>query len=404
MSGCSKCNKHSCGCKPSLDIWTRPLSLERDNSCEPDPCKTSDPCDAPVDITGCNFSWSITPLQTTAGGPANFRGVNLPPNITFQVRVTGNNNNTDYYWTINSDSAGVANAVMNMPRLQGSYQFTPIVNRCNALPKRNSIEVVIGNSGEIAPTPCTCDGAVIIKPVFVDTIIYSGTRIALTLVITNTNSCAVTELTMPILALPTGLAAVDLAGIKITNLTVPGNSSVTETFLVDVTNNTAGDIQAGVVVPASTSNYRCKGSLYFTGGGSAYATIKSLATGNCALVIENFSVLPSVIANTVSATYSLTIKNTGTNPLTNLAFGPISLLGANVAMLPNITLGVSAVSLAAGTSQTYTATGVFTKSGPALGVPFAHQVTIPSGAITATCSFGQISNQQPSTAVLIITD
>jgi uncharacterized membrane protein len=343
--------------------------------------------------TNCTFSWSITPIQTTAGSPITFSGVNLPPNLTFQVRVKGAN--TDYYWTITSNDAGVANASMSAPVAEGSYQFTPVVASCTPAPSRNSITVVA--SGTNPETPCDCLGSVSIKPIFLNPILYSGTTNKLSLIVTNTNRCPATNITMPALALPSGLTGV----ISVANIAVPGNSSVTLTYDVIANNSTSSDIQATVTVPAQTATYKCNDTPYFAGGSSAYATIKSPATGSCALAITDFSVAPNSIASGGSATFSLTIKNTGGSTLTDLAFGPISLASGVVTPVPTVTLAASGVTLAAGATKVVTAMATFTKSQTG---NYAHTVTIPSGAITAKCNFGNISNLNPASTVLIITD
>lgn len=384
----------SCGCNsttPTFQAYTNPLAMgrqEHKHCCTQ--CEQEKPCSS---STNCTFSWSITPIQTTAGSPVTFSAVNMPPNLTFQVKVKGTN--TDYYWTITSNDAGVANATMEAPLAAGSYQFTPVVATCTPAPSRNSITVVA--SGTLPNTPCDCLGSVSIKPVFVTPTIYSGTTTKLSLVVTNTNRCPATNITMPTLAMPAGLTG----NISIANLAVPGNSSVTLTFDVVANNSTNSDIQATVTVPAQTATYKCNDTSYFAGGSSGYATIKSPVTGSCALAITEFKVTPSSIKTGAQATFSLTIKNTGTTELTNMEFGPISLASSVVTVSPVVTLAANGVTLAAGATKVITATGAFVKSQAG---NYAHQVTIPSGAITAKCNFGNISNLNPANAVLIITD
>lgn len=398
MSGCNKCKPHSCGCAPKLDVWTRPLTLGReDPHCHTD---CASPCEPPIDLTACHFSWSITPIQNTAGGTVTFSGVNLPANAIFQVHVVGTN--TNYYWTINADAAGVANATMTLPLEVGSYQFTPIVHSCRALPASNSVSVVA--SGPITPGSCNCLGNVVILPSFLtqNGNIYAGTQVPLILTITNTNSCPATEINMPQLVLPTGLTNAGVGTISLSNITVPGNSTQTFTYLLNATNNTNADLPVSISVPAQTSSYKCANVTFFAGGGSAYASIKSTVTGSCNLIVEEFSVAPAAIANGGSATYTLKIKNTGTNAISNLQFGPLSLVSGIVTSSPPVSLAGVSINLAAGATHTTTATANFTAAPLASGQQHGHQVLIPAGAITATCNFGQISNMMPAANTLII--
>ena len=401
MSGCCDTPK-PCHKSPVVDIWTRPLNMGREefnsccNSCASGGCceKEASDCDT-INTTGCNFSWSITPIQTTPGGTVTFNGINLPPNANFQVKVVGTN--TEYYWSIQSDSAGGAIATMQMPIAAGPYQFTPIVNNCRALPLRNSVTVIAAI--DVGTSPCDCLGTVVIQPVFVETILYSGTQTNLLFTVTNTNSCPATEINLPPITLPNGLVS---GPISLNNVTVAGNSIQTFTFAITANNSTASDIQAGVVIPAQFATYKCNGVTHYAGGGSAYATIKSTVTGSCNLIIESFTVSPIAISNNGTATYTLKVKNTGTNPINNLQFGPINLASGIVATTPPVSLAASGVSLAAGATHTVTATAAFKATPLTVGQQHAHQILIPAGAITADCNFGQISNMLPSATSLII--
>lgn len=278
MSGCNNCGAslmHSCGCKPKLDVWTRPQTMGREdaNLCKPQSNSDCSPCNDKLN-PACAYNWSITPLQTSSGGVVTFNGLNFPPNGIFQVKVTGPQ--ADYYWPVTSDNAGVVLATMETGILPGSYQYKPEVPNCTGRPHRNSITVVasgpIDNSG-----PCSCLGMVTITPTIVDPTIYSGTQIPIVITVRNSNSCPATEVTMPPLVLPNGLSSG--APIALTGVTIPANSSRTFTYLVNANNATTSDIQVGVIVPASQSTYRCGGAQFFAGGGSTYGTIKSSTTG-----------------------------------------------------------------------------------------------------------------------------
>lgn len=401
MLGCNTCGSpqlHSCGCKPKLDIWTRPQSMGRPevSSCEPQTNSDCNTCNDPVNPT-CTFNWSITPLQTTSGGTVSFNGKNFPPNGSYQVRVTGPQ--TDYYWPVTSDSAGVVLATLEIGLLPGSYQFTPVVTNCTGYPKRNSVSVVA--SGPIDTTgPCSCLGMVTVQPTFVNPTIYSGTQIPLVITVSNNNSCPATNITMPPLVLPAGLTPV--TPIELGGITIAGNSSQTFTFMLNANNATAGDIQAGVTVPPTTVVYKCGGVTFFAGGGSTYGTIKSVATGNCNIAISQFSVAPLTVANGGSVTYTLKIKNTGTNPIVNMNLAAISLSSGIVTFAPATNLVATGINLAAAAEHIVTVTGTVTAAPLAVAGQHAHQILVNPGDVTATCSFGTISNQLPAATTLII--
>lgn len=401
MAGCSNCGAsqmHSCGCKPKIDFWTYPQAMGR-NETAPCPTQSNSDCDScndPVNPT-CAYNWSITPLQAISNGAVTFNGTNFPANGIFQVRVVGPQ--ADYYWPVTSDNAGVVLATMNIGYLAGSYQFTPEVSNCTGRPHRNSISVVA--SGPIDTSgPCSCLGMVTITPTIVNPTIYSSTQVPIVLTVKNSNSCPATDITLPALVLPAGLTST--TPIQLTGITIPPNSSQTFTYLVNANNASTADIQAGIVVPPNVATYKCGGVSFFAGGGSSYATIKSTVTGNCSLAISQFSVAPLAVANGGPVTYTLKIKNMGTNPIVNMNLASVALASGVVSLAPAGNLNAVGINLAAGAEHTVTVTGNVTAAPLAVGAQHAHQVLINAGAVTGTCSFGQISNMLPAATTLII--
>jgi hypothetical protein len=401
MPGCNNCGAsqlHSCGCKPKLDIWTRPQSMGRDKTTDCQPQSNSDcsPCNDKLNPT-CAYNWSITPIQAASGGIVTFSGMNFPPNLHFNVKVVGPQ--ADYYWPITSDSTGTVLATMAIGLLAGSYQFTPEVANCTGRPKRNSITVVasgpIDNSG-----PCSCLGTVSISPTIVNPTIYSGTKIAVVLIVRNTNSCPATDVTLPAIVLPDGLtSSVPLA---LTGISVPPNSSRTFTYELNAINASDADKQVALIVPPSSATYKCGGVSFFAGGGSSYGSIKSTVTGNCALAISQFSVTPAAITVGATVSYTLKVKNTGTNKIVNLNMASLSLASSIVTITPVANLAISNINLDAGAEHTVTIGGVVTAPSLTAGQQHAHQVLINAGTIIGTCNFGQISNMLPAATTLIV--
>lgn len=399
MTGCFKPPVTDCS-QAKVSIWTTPPAMGRhDCGCAPAPVPAlCDPCGSTSNVGDCEFSWSLLPFEVSPGGIAKFTAVNLPPNIQFHLDITGEG--TNYLLALTSNGAGVCNADVVMPLLGGTYQITPQVQNCTAKPLRNSVTVVtaVQNPG----APCECLGTVTITPVFVTPVMYSGTQVDVAFVVTNHNSCPATDITLPALTLGDGLTAIPGDELAISGLTVAGNSSTTLTHRVTVANGTADDLNVNISVPQSTATYKCGGATFYAGGGAGYGVIKSSATGTCALAIDSFGFSPASIVNGGTALVTLVLKNNGSNPITNVAIGPINVGAGIVTCTPASDLEAVGETIAPGASLTLTATCAFTAAPLAVGTQHAHQLLIPAGAAVGTCNFGNVSNVMPAGASLII--
>ncbi len=346
-------------------------------------------------ITGnnCQFQWTVSPQQVVAGGLVTFTATGLQPLQAFQVLVTGNN--AEYVWQISANAQGkVLDEKLQMPLNGALFTFKPLVAGCSAIPAQAQVMLEVCNAMPIG----NCNGTVTITPIFAVQQTTAGQSTILSLVISNTNTNPVTNVTLPAISLPASLTG---QIVSFSQVSVPGNSQITRSFNLIPVNATSDDVVALLDIPSNTATYTCGGQTFSAGGGQTSVTIKGGVQTSCSLEIQSLSISPNPAVSGSSFTATLVVRNSGNGLLSNTTL--TSLLFDNpptvTATPANAAMSFSGIAIAAGATHTETKQFVLTKSA---GGSVVHTITIPANAVTATCNGALVGNVQPYSTTVVI--
>jgi len=332
-----------------------------------------------------NYNWTVSPATIQEGSQVTLNVAGLAPTALFTVRITSSNGDISY-WPLQADEDGnITNAKYRLCDGGLSYIFTPIYG--TGTPNISSYSVDVLPCGTIID--CSCNGTVIIKPVLTANTVAAGQYVTLRLIVTNTNECPISNLTLPALSLPTGLTA--FPSVEIQNETVNGKSTKTFEFNLLAQNATNDPLTLNITVPTSTGTYECGGDTFYAGGGSAALTILPSAGALCGLSIEEFSISPASGGEAVERTFTLTVKNIGTATITNLTMPAINFAISGF----TVTSGDTSISIPPVASLAADATHTVTKScylESTGALPATYTLQIPAGYIYATCAGSLINN------------
>lgn len=342
------------------------------------------------------YTWTVAPSRITEGGQVTINASGLLPFALFTVRITPTSGQIEYL-PLKADANGnVVNAKVRLSDAQSAVVFTPIY--VGGVPSTSNYSVEVLPCG--ATEECTCAGAVSITPFLTSNSIVSGQSVSLLLVVKNTNSCPINNLTLPAISLPAEFTSV--APVSLTNETINGKSSRTFEFVLQAQNTSDDPVSVNITVPASSCTYNCDGNPFSAGGGTVGVTIAPATGSYCGISIDNFAFDPTSHADGVAGNLTITVRNTGSSPISNLAMPNLSIGGANVQIIAGATsIGFPAVPvLAPGATHTVTVNVTYESLVP---LPMNHSVNLPAGFVYGTCNGSQISNGAARTAVVTLT-
>jgi hypothetical protein len=348
---------------------------------------------AVVSGNSCQYQWAISPSQVASGGLVTFTALGLPPSQAFQVLVQGNN--SEFIWQLVSDAAGkILGETLQLPTNGSVFVFKPIVAGCTALPAARQVTMEACNA--VAAT--TCNGSVTITPQFGLQQTEAGQAVILALVISNTNSNPVSNVTLPTVTLPSTLSG---QPITFSQVSIPGNSQITRSFTLIPTNATTEDLVAVIDVPSNTGTYNCGTQTYSVGGGQTSVVIKAGVRNVCGLEIQGLTLSPNPVVSGSSVTASLVVRNTGNTTITNVTLNGLLFDNPpNVTTTPaNANISFTGISIEAGATHVATAQFLLTKLA---GTTVVHTINVPANAVTATCNGGLIGNTSPYSTTVVI--
>ena len=342
------------------------------------------------------YTWSVAPSRITEGQQVTINASGLLPFALFTVRVTPQVGQIEYL-PLKADANGnVVNAKARLSNAQDAVVFTPIY--VGGVPNTANFSVEVLPCG--VQEECTCQGSVTVTPFVTSNNIVSGQPVALLLVVKNTNSCPISSFNLPALNLPPEFTSA--IPVSISNATVPGKSTRTFEFILQAQNPGAVSVPVSITVPASSGTFMCDGNSFSAGGGTVSLTIAPATGSYCGLAIDNFAFSSASVAEGVSVNLSITVRNSGSSPITNLSMPNLFIGGANV----QITAGATAIGFAAiatlmpGSVHTVTVGVTYNALVPN---PANHTVTLPAGGVYGTCNGSQISNSVARQATVTIT-
>lgn len=346
-----------------------------------------------VSGNSCQYQWAISPSQVASGGLVTFTAIGLPASQAFQVLVQGNN--SEFIWQLVSDAQGkVLGEQLQLPANGSIFMFKPITAGCTALPA--SREVVMSSTN--APVSTTCNGTVTVNPQFSLQQTPAGQSVILTLVISNTNSNPVSNVTLPTVAMPSTLTG---QAVTFQQVSLAGNSQITRSYILIPSNATIDDLVATVAVPSNSGTYQCGGQTYSLGGGQTSLVIKAGIQVTCGLEIQALTLYPNPLVSGSTVTATLVLRNSGNTTITNVVLNSLLFdTPPTVTSSPvNATMSIAGVSISAGATHTETTQFTLTKSA---GGAVVHTVTIPANAVTATCNGSLIGNTLPYSTTIVI--
>lgn len=344
-----------------------------------------------------NYNWTVAPATITAGNQVTVNVSGLAPSGLFALAITPTTGPVEYASFVADIDGNIVNRKIRLSTPQSSVMFTPMY--AGGTPNISQYSVQVLACGE-SPLECSCRGAVTITPLLTASSVVSGQNVGLLLVIKNSNTCPITNLNLPALALPQQFTS---AGpISLSNITVPGRGSQTVEFTLQAQNTTPVAISQTITVPAASAQFVCDGGNYSAGGGSVSISVAPATGSFCALAVESFGFTPGIVQSGVATTLTLTVKNTGSTPLLNVAMPSLALGGPGVVITAGATsIGFASIaSLAPGASHSVSVSVTYTVLG---ALPYAHTITIPAGYIYATCNSSQISSGTSISANLSLT-
>lgn len=350
----------------------------------------------PTNPAPAPFTWTVAPSRITEGGQVTINASGLAPFAMFTVRITPTVGPVQYAPLKADGSGNVVNAKIRLNDAQSSVVFTPIV--VGGVPNTANYSVEVLPCGEIAE--CTCAGSASVTPFLTSNTVASGQSVSLLLVVKNTNSCPITNFTLPALNLPAQFTSA--APVSITNETIPGKGTRTFEFVLQAQNTSGSNQTVNITVPASSATFQCDGDPFSAGGGTVALTITPATGSFCGMSIETFAFSAASVPDNTTVNLTITVRNTGSSNITNLAMPNLSIGGANVQITAGATqLGFPAVPvLAPGAAHTVTVAVTYQSLA---GLPLNHTVTLPAGFVYGTCNGSQISNGVARNATLTLT-
>lgn len=342
------------------------------------------------------YTWSVSPSRISAGGQVTINVSGLTPMALFTVRMSPQVGQIQYI-PLRADSSGnISNVKVNLTDAQSAVVFTPIY--ASGVPNTSNYSVEVLPCG--TEEECTCAGAASITPFLSSNNIVSGQSVSLLLVAKNTNSCPITNFNLPALNLPAQFTAA--TPVSITNETIPGKGSRTFEFVLQAQNTTANSQTVNITVPASSATFACDGNYFSAGGGTVAVTIAPATGSYCGLSVDVFAFSAASIPNSTLVDLTVTVRNTGSSPISNLAMPNLFIGGADVQIEAGATqIGFPAIPVLAPGATHTTTVSVTYKS--LAGLPLNHTVTLPAGFIYGTCNGSQISNGVARNATITLT-
>lgn len=350
----------------------------------------------PTNPAPAPYTWSVAPARITEGQQITINASGLLPFALFTVRMTPTVGQIQYIPLKADGSGNVVNAKVRLSDAQSSVVFTPIY--LGGVPNTSNYSVEVLPCG--AEEECTCQGSVLVTPILSSNSVVSGQPVSLLLVVRNTNSCPITNFNLPALNLPAEITSV--APVSITNETIPGKSSRTFEFALQVQNTGLDPVSVNLTVPASSATFNCDGNPFSAGGGTVALTIAPATGSFCGMSIETFAFSAASVPDNTTVDLTITVRNTGSSPISNLAMPNLAIGGANVQITAGATqIGFPAVPVLA-PGATHTVTVAVTYQSLA-GLPLNHTVTLPAGFVYGTCNGSQISNGVARNATITLT-
>lgn len=348
--------------------------------------------------TDCSRSitWSVTPAQVSQGDNITLNMAGLKAYEDAKI-VLSYGMDKQYVWDVVANRLGrVEGAKLRITtNIKGTYKIAPIVTCAVVTPVVETFEVINGNEDVTA----ICDGNVTIVPTFADTTVASGTFGQLKLVLTNTHSAAVSNISLDWNKLPTGIVATSSSTpsvefnaakdeFRIVNFpSLPGAAQSEIIINYKATNNTFSDIIARLKLVTGSGSYSCGGNIYQAGGGTTAVTITAGLSETKELRIEEFSISGltsgAVFAGT-NLTFTVKIKNAGNVALSGISVGPVLLNNSNSAVTTNPSgasiIGTN-ISLAPGATHTLTAVASFDLANWGTATEFDHVININAASV-----------------------
>ena len=342
------------------------------------------------------YTWSVSPSRISAGNQVTINVSGLVPFALFTVRISPLVGQIQYVPLRADGSGNIANIKVQLNDPQSAIVFTPIY--AGGIPNTSNYSVEVLPCG--VEEECTCAGAASSTPFMSSNSIVSGQSVSLLLVVKNTNSCPITNFNMPALNLPAQFTTATPASI--TNETIPGKGSRTFEFVLQAQNTTANSQTVNITVPASSATFACDGNYFSAGGGTVAVTIAPATGSYCGLSVDAFAFSAASVPNSTSVDLTVTVRNTGSSPISNLAMPNLYIGGASVQIEAGATqIGFPAIPVLAPGATHTTTVSVTYKS--LAGLPLNHTVTLPAGFIYGTCNGSQISNGSARNATVTLT-
>lgn len=342
------------------------------------------------------FTWTVAPSRITEGQQVTVNVSGLLPFALFTVRVTPQVGTIEYLPLTADANGNVVNAKLRLGNAQDAVVFTPIYVGGTPNVSNYSVEVLPCGVQE----ECTCQGSATVTPFVTSNSIVSGQSVSLLLVVKNTNSCPITSFNLPALNLPAAFTSA--TPVSISNATIPGKGTRTFEFILQAQNLGANPEAVSITVPASSGTYLCDGNSFSAGGGTVSLTIAPATGSYCGLAIDSFAYSAASVAEGVSVNLSVTVRNSGSSPITNIAMPNLFIGGPDVQITAGATaIGFPAIAtLAPGTTHTVTVAVTYNALVPN---PANHTVILPAGGVYGTCNGSQISNGVARQATVTIT-
>jgi hypothetical protein len=349
------------------------------------------------DINGdCGIAWSVVPTQVGKNQPIVIQMAGLSPGGMATAMITPLPSGSPSVVNLQADNTGTVTAesgTVLMDGPEGNYEVRVLVAGCKLGPEKVQIEVV-----DYAALQA-CNGYVTVTPTFNVSAAPNNSNVALTISLNNTNSGPVT-VNLPQVVLPAGLTSTQQIGGVIK--TVQGGGSEQLNYMLSATNSGQNAIAASLTIPANFASYVCNGSTFSAGGGAATVQLNPTPGPACGLVIQSFSASTSTISSGNQTSFVLVLKNTGTNPITNLS-GTVPIGGNGITSSPTpLLLAASNLTLAPGASHTLSATASFTLTDPGAGAKIVYATT-SNGVFSGTCNGTQVSNSASVSTTVTVT-
>lgn len=342
-----------------------------------------------------NYTWTVSPNRVVRGGQVTINVSGLAPyaNITFRLTPTAG---PEAFVAAQADGNGnVVNKKVRLDIEDVTYVFTPIYP--GGIPNISSYSVEVMACGEAVE--CTCNGSVTLKPVLSSYSIVSGQQVTLLILATNTNSCPISNLDLPALALPPQVSS---SGVSIVDAVVNGKATKTFSYPLQVQNTSGESLTVNITIPSGAATFECNGVVYTAGGGTVSLTIAPATGSYCGLAVTSFAFTPVTQKDATQVSLSITVKNIGSVAMTNVTMPQLNIGNSGVQITAGATtIGFAAVpTLAAGASHTATA---LTTISSLTSLPKSHEVICPAGQIYGTCNGSLVATGVSSVANLTLT-